>query len=139
MKKMKIREKCLMLCIVFFMMIPIVSANHPSSSTDNQSKYLPASDQVDNNDEIITFISGSNYNGIATLKWGIIRDVQMSISLGAGGFDIKGWSRNPIESFFYTGLGYIHASHFLGFCIPGLVVPGCFIFGIAFGNIEWRE
>lgn len=97
----------------------------------------PTTDQVDNNDEIITFISGSNYDGIATLKWGLIRDVQMSISLGAGGFDIRGLKRNPIERFSYTTLSYIHASHFLGFCIP--LYGGAHVFGIAFGNIEWRE
>jgi len=133
---MKIREKCLVLCIIFFMMVPIVSANHPSSSTDNQSKYLPTSDQVDNNDEIITFIRGFSYQGIATLKWGIIRDVQMTATMGMGGFDIKGWSRNPIESFSYRTLDYIHAPHFLGFSIW---LHGFYIFGIAFGNIEWRE
>jgi len=137
---MKIREKCLVLCIIFFMMVPIVSANHPSSSssTGNQSKYIPKIDQMENNDEIITFINGWNLEGIATLKWGIIRDVQMTVTLGLGGFNIQGWKRNPIESFSHTGLGYIHAFHFLGFGIPAVFQAGCYVFGIAFGNIEWR-
>jgi len=134
---MKKIEKCLILSIVFFMIVPIVNANHPSCSIINQSKYLSTFDQVDNNEEIITFISGWNYRGIVTNRWGIIRDVSMGTSLGVGGFDIQGWKRNPIESFYYTTLSSIHASHFLGFCIP--LDDGRYIFGIAFGNIEWSE
>jgi len=115
--------------------IRLICEPHPSSSTLNQSKYLPAIDQVDNNDEIITFISGSTFEGIAINRWGILRDVDIYAIFGGTGLDIEGWKRNPTERFFYSGVNSIHASHFLGFSIP--TKPTVFVIGIAFGNIEW--
>jgi hypothetical protein len=109
----KILKRSIIIGIIFLF---ISTISLPVSAKNNTIK--STSDQVDNNDEIITFISGNNLEGIATQKWGIIRDVRMTVTLGIGGFDIKGWKQNPIERFSYTTLGYIHAPHFLGFCIP---------------------
>jgi len=88
---------------------------------------------VDDNEEIITFISGSS-DGAYVIKKGFIRDIEITAGGGGTGLEIEGWKRNSTESFFYTGIEYIHASRFIGFFTGYKYRP---VRGIAFGNIEW--
>ncbi len=122
--------------IVGIIMLFLSTACLPALASEGKHGLVsPTTDQVDNNDEIITFISGSTFEGIAIHRWGIIRDVSIYAIFGGTGLDIEGWKRNPTERFFYSGVNSIHAPRFLGFSVP--TSPGVFVIGIAFGNIEW--
>ena len=108
---------------------------HAMVSEGKHGLVSPTTDQMDNNDEIITFISGSHY-GLITNKWGFIRDVDIFAGMGGTGLEIKGRMQYTLESFHYLTVQYIHAPHFLGFSIP-TGPPYGIVIGIAIGNIEW--
>jgi hypothetical protein len=88
---------------------------------------------INNNHEIITFISGSAYSSTIN-KEGIVRDIE--IYAGAGGtlMEINGWRWQPLEHFTIGNVQYIHAYHFIGVDLGKPYGP---VRGIAFGNIEW--
>ncbi len=117
---------CAMVLLVLGSFTNVVGMNTAYATITNKST-------VDDNEEIITFISGSS-DGAHVIKKGFIRDIEITAGGGGTGLEIKGWKRNSTESFFYTGIEYIHASRFIGFFTGYKYRP---VRGIAFGNIEW--
>ena len=117
---------CVVVLLVLCSLSNVVGMNNGKTA-------IPDKTMVNNNQEIITFISGSAYSG-NIIKNGFIRNVEIFAGEGGTLMEIHGWRLHPFGRFHEINVQYIHASHFIGIFIGSPYGP---VRGIAIGNVEW--
>jgi hypothetical protein len=102
--------KYYILCIFFLLLTPIISTDIPICNAGNQVEKMITIVSLDNNNEIITFISGS-YCNVRISKRGFIRDVEIFAGSAGTLMGIRGWRYPPLQR--YHELNYTIYS-----CLP---------------------
>jgi len=126
---------------ILVILIPlIVSATFPLSQGIITKELYQS--KFDDYREVFTYIYGSCHD-ITINKRGILRNVDFDIGAYWTSIQIEGWRRkidgSGFEHFYENSIGYIHAPHFLSIIYEEKGIPlRYYVFGFAFGNIDWR-